>query len=515
MIEFEPRDIDRIKKTEALTLVETASHDTTIIIDFDETLFLRNSTAEYLNSLRPKALGLLLLKLLYFIRPWSWLPGSFKDSKIRDWFLVIVSTILLPWTWFLWQNKARQLAKKYENKELLRAIDKNAGSPIVVATLGFNFIVNPILNALPITCDRIVGCRFWQGIRDRSNGKLLMLNKVLSPETIKSAIAITDSIEDLPLLQEVAKPCFVVWDLAKYIPPLNDVYLPLFYVEKVKRVGEKYIYKVILWDDLPVLILAFSWQASNSLLHSASILLLLISFWCVYEIGYCENDLVAEQYEEKPKLSATYYSCKKAIDSWSPWIWSLIFGVLGIACLTKAQEVNLPFNYEFISNQFKVFDRGLLLLACWIVFLIATRLCFWFYNYLNKNTRTWLYIVLQSFRYYGFLAVTPTNLVGTSLLSSQILSRTMLYIIYRYLGGNAENWPQQVPEKLLRLLVFIFILSAIAVGARDLSLWKNWQTWAIMAWCLIQGHRQIFRVTSQFKPIKNFPDTKGRVVNNS
>ena len=236
MIEDKKKRISLISQAEVTKLVETASSNSLIILDFDETLLLRNSTAEYLNSLRPRIIGLLLLKLLYFLRPWCWLPKPFKGTKVQDWFLVTASTILLPWT-------------------------------------------------------------------------------------------------------------------------------------------------------------------------------------------------------------------------------------------------------------------------AWISFLLATRLCFWIYNHLNKHTRTWLYLVLQSFRYYGFVVVTTTNLIGTSLLCSHILSRTMLYIVYRYSGGNADNWPKQVPEKLLRWLIFMFVLSAIAIGTGDLSLWSSWQTWAIVIWCLLQGQRQILRVMSQFKPL--------------
>ncbi|BAU64865.1 hypothetical protein STA3757_22420 [Stanieria sp. NIES-3757] len=492
--------IDQIQKSEAIRLVETASQNTPIIIDFDETLFLRNSTAEYLDSLRPRTLGLLLLKFLYLIEPWNWLPGRFKNSKVQDWFLVIASTIFLPWTWFLWQKKARLLAKRHQNLELLATVS-NINSPIIIATIGFNFIINPILNHMPIKYDRVVGCRFWQGFKDRTEGKLLMLKKVLSSEQLKSAMVITDSEDDLPLLQEVAQPCLVIWPSAEYIAPLQNVYLPFLYLEKVKRFGQNYLAKVIIWEDLPLLLLAFSWQANNTIWHGFSIVLFLISFWCIYEIGYYENDLVAEKYEEKPNLSSRYYQYKEIMKTWNPWVWSLIFAVLGDICLSKAEGVTIPFNYELISAQLESFNPLLLHLICWIVFLLATRFCFWSFNYLNKQTRTWLYLLLQSLRYYGFIAVTPTNLIGTSLLSSHILCHSMLYLVYRYGGGNAENWPKQVPRAMLRWFVFMFILSAIAIGARDLSLWLNLQTWAIMVWCVLQDRRQILKFISQIKSV--------------
>ncbi|GAB4538435.1 MAG: hypothetical protein Tsb0014_28040 [Pleurocapsa sp.] len=506
----QPRQLSLIQKSEAIKSIEKASEDTPIIIDFDETLFLRNSTAEYLDSLRPRLMGLLLLKALYFAQPWLWLPQPFRSIRNRDWFLVFFSTVLMPWTLIVWHHKAKILAKKYGNKELIAAINRNKKSSIIIATLGFNFIINPLINNLKIRWHETIACRFWQGATDRQKGKLLMVQEVLPPTAIEKAVVITDSYDDMPLLQAVAMPCLVIWPLARYVPPLQDVYLPFFYLEKVKRVGENYTSKVILWDDLPILLLAFSWQANHPLIHGISILFLLISFWCVYEIGYYENDWVAEKYEEKPKLSITYHSYKHMMDSNYPWIWSAVFGFLGVILLVNSQDINLLFDLGARASNFEAVNPVLLPLIYWISFLLVSRVCFWVYNYLNKHTRTWLYLLLQSFRYYGFAVVTATNLIGTSLLSSHILSRSILYVVYRHSGGNADSWPKEVPEKLLRWLIFLFILGAIAIGSRDFTLWENWQTWTIIAWCLVQGKGQIIRVLRRVRPV--FKDGSNRVT---
>ena len=494
MIEHRLRRISLIHKGEAIKSIEQADEDKSIIIDFDETLFLRNSTAEYLNSLQPRLIGLLLLKLLYFIQPWNWLPIPFRGDKTRDWFLVTTVTLLMPWTFFLWQQKARKLADSYTNQEITNAVNNNSNCSIVVASLGFHFIINPILKNMPIKYHHLISCRFWRGAKDRSKGKLLMVKEALPEEAIASAVFITDAYDDMPLLQAVEKPCLVIWPLAKYVAPLKNIYLPFFYLEKVKRAGENYIPRVIIWDDIPVLLLAFSWQAKQPLFHSISMLLLLVSFWCVYEIGYYENDLIAEKYEEKPKLSITYHTYKQTMETWHPWLWSIVFGFLGVLLLEQSHNVNLLFGSQVIPSRWQLSNPVLLSMIYWTGFLLLSRLCFWVYNYLNKQTRTWLYLLLQSFRYYGFVAVTAINPIGTSLLSSQILCRSILYIVYRYSGGNADNWPQQVPEKFLRWLIFIFILSAIAIGTRDFSLWSSWQAWAIFAWCLAQGQGQFIRI---------------------
>ena len=279
------------------------------------------------------------------------------------------------------------------------------------------------------------------------------------------------------------------------------IYLPFSYLEKVKRVNEKYTLRVILWDDLPILLFAFVWGASYSLLQAVSILFLLISFWCVYEIGYCENDLIAEKYEEQPKLSPTYHKYKGMMTTFYPWFWSFLSGSIGIIILEKTQGVQYLFNESWIETKIASISPVLLMAFYWTAFLLSMRVCFWVYNNLNKYTRTWLYIFLQSFRYYGFLTVTSINPIGASLLSSNIICRSILYVVYRYSGGGSNDWPTQLPEKILRCLIFIFILGTISLSGHSLQLWNNWQTWAIIAWCVIQGKGQFIKMFFRVKPI--------------
>ena len=208
----------------AIECIKNANYNTTIILDFDETLLLRNSTAEYINSLRPRLLGFVLVKFLDVIKPWAWLPCPYRGHKVRDWFLVVIPTILLPWTLLFWQQKAKQLAAEYSNTELIAAVNSNAQATIIVASLGFKFIIDPILKYLPIKYDLLVSCRFWRA-GDRNLGKLLMMQEVLPLSQVKSSILITDSQDDLPLLQVVEQPCFVIWSLAKYTIPFQDFWL--------------------------------------------------------------------------------------------------------------------------------------------------------------------------------------------------------------------------------------------------------------------------------------------------
>ena len=223
-----------VEPEEATRAIANATKDNPVILDFDETLLLRNSTAEYINSFRPRLVGFVLVILLKIIRPWYWLPKALRGDKTRDWYLVTIPTILLPWTLLFWKKKAEQLAKNHSNNEIVNAVEGNLDAPIIVASLGFNFIIQPILEQMIVRCDRLVGCRFWLGAGDRNKGKLLMMQEVLSQSEIESAILITDSQDDLPLLQVVKQPCFVLWSQAKYVEPFKDLWVYAF----LKRLKE-------------------------------------------------------------------------------------------------------------------------------------------------------------------------------------------------------------------------------------------------------------------------------------
>ncbi len=204
--------------SDTIDLIETAPENTPIIVDFDETLFLRNSTEEYLNTLQPRVIGAVLLGLLGYLKPWNWLPGSFKGEISRDWLRVVISTLLFPWTLFLWSWRAQQLAHVQGSSDLLQAI-ATSSSRVIVATKGFAFIVSPLLKHLSLpmnTHNNLIACRFWKGIVDRQVDKKERVIAALGADTLKRAIVVTDSTDDASLLSSVAKPCLVVWPKAKY-----------------------------------------------------------------------------------------------------------------------------------------------------------------------------------------------------------------------------------------------------------------------------------------------------------
>jgi phosphoserine phosphatase len=497
MVNANQMHMPSFSQNEVINSIREASQNTPIIVDFDETLLLRNSTAEYLNSLQPRIVGSLLLKVIAFPKPWKWLTKSGEETKVRDWFLVFFTTLLMPWNIFFWKRIARDIAVKHSNYKLIEELNNNKDAEIIVATLGFTFIVNPILNNMSVTYSQLISCRFWQGLKDRQKGKLAIVEKSINEQQIASSIFITDSVDDLPLLKKTAKPLLFVWEKARYNYPMSDFYLPMMYIHKVKRVGEQYISKAILLDDFPILLLSLSWLSSQPILHGLGILFLLFSFWCIYEFGYYENDLIAEKYEKKPTLSNTYYNSQVTMNWWQPWIWALLLASIGIFALVGSEKTEV-FNFTYlIKHQKEIATSYLILFGAWAGFLLISRFCFWIYNYVNKPTRIWLYFVLQFTRYCGFLAVTKTNLVGISLLLVQMLSRSISYLVYRYIGGNRENWPD-LQEKFLRWFLFTFSIVGLSFAQTDIFLLINWQTVAIFTWYLLRGGHHIKRATNNF-----------------
>lgn len=489
-LKIEPQNY-QCSPSEVIDLIAAVPEHTPILVDFDETLLLRNSTEEYLNSLQPRFIAVIFLLLLEKLKPWSWLPGIRPEA--RDWLRVVLATLFFPWTLLLWQKRARQFADTYSNLALIAPLKNKPTSDIIIASLGFYPIVKPILAAMPLKVDRLICCRFWWGFRDRIKGKLFLLQQFLTPDLLQQSLVITDSTDDNPLLAIAAYPCLVKWPQAIFLPALADVYVPLLYQEKAKRnPSDRYFVRVILYDDWLSLILATSWLSSQPLLHALSMLFLVLSFWCIYEVGYIENDRVAEKYEAKPNLTATYKRYINRYDPWSPWIWALLFAIPGLMLLNSVD--NLVFReygslWAINPGQLGI-KAGL-----WLVVLLAVRLTYRIYNFIDVPSRLWLYPVLQVYKCFGFLLVTATNIVGSISFAAYVLARWIPYLIYRRGGGDRYNFPEQ----LMRCIFFLFFLSTILIGTKQVSLFLNWQTGIILGYLIFRARHQILEQIQQVK----------------
>lgn len=468
----------------ALNDIQHVRLDEWIIVDFDETLFLRNSTQEYLKVIQPQAWAAIVLIALNYVKPWQWFSRDYSDET-RDWYRVFILTLLCPWSLLLWQKRAKELARHYENFKLTSAlIDSHNEKEVIVASNGFRFIIQPILKQFRPFNSKLIACRFLQGLRDRKRGKYALLNATLGKDATDRSILITDSEDDRPVLDQVAKPHLVVWEDARCVSMLATAYIPLFYMERVKKRNNKFIQKVIINEFLPLLLL-LSWPSPNPILHGTGLAFLLFSFWCIYEVGYMENDLVAEQYEKHPTLSKVYVDNKARISFSEPWFWAIAASIPGLF-LWSLIELNGQgaLLLEWISS---ISSKILI----WSLALFALRLLYWVYNYIDEKTRVWLYPVLQIFKFAVFMMFAPASYLVVAYFSAQVFARWIPYLIYR--NSNLAKFPS-FPIQFSRLLILSFLLIpfALAQGVETLM------TGQMLAVLFIS----LYRAKTEFRDIK-------------
>jgi hypothetical protein len=306
---------------------------------------------------------------------------------------------------------------------------------------------------------------------DRRIGKLRMVMRELDAEAVGSCLAVTDSLNDLELLQSCARPLRTLWPEARYRRALSGVYLPGEYISKIKQPGGRYILRGVLQEDFAFWLLSSIGLSTNPATHLVGLLLLLLSFWAIYERGYVDNDLVASRYEADPKLSAAFGSAEVATPAVQPWIWALLAGATGVGILHPEK---MAFIVHFVG---------------WLAVLISTYACFVFYNRFDKMTRVWLYPLLQFARSAAFMAVVPIEPAGVAALGAHVLSRWVPYQVYRLTSGS---WPNARPE-LVRLISFV-LLSLLIVCSLGLSILLTWSALALLLWNVFRARHAIYAV---------------------
>lgn len=281
-----------------------------------------------------------------------------------------------------------------------------------------------------------------------------------------------------------------------------NFYIPFLYSEKVKRPDKNFFLLTVLGEDLAILLLAFSFAPTPHWSNALGVFLLQASFWCIYEIGYIENDILGEKFEDQAVLSYNYNSYKYSFQLWQPWVWALGLAILGIKVLHQEialKGIQIPHTI-FGNNYQEIFPIAGSFLS-WAAFLLVLRFLFHIYNHLNKQSRVWFYFLLQTCRYGGYLVLITTNIVGLVLLVSKVLIRSMQYILYRYMGGKDNNWPKDFPRYFYFLLIFLLMLMAIATNEGNFSLIFNYQVLAIIAFCVLRGVKHFQKVFSQLLPV--------------
>jgi phosphoserine phosphatase len=359
------------------------SHGGPALVDLDETLYLRNSTEDFIDSVRPGLAALLLMRALDVLSPWRFTGGV----STRDVWRVRAISLCFPWSMRRWKALAPSLAGKHTNRRLLAALQSSNSQPAIV-TVGFRPLVTPLVAAMGLGHLPLVAASS-DSMASRRDGKLALALKSIASEDIRRALVVTDSIEDLPLLKECARPLRTIWPEAKFSTALSRVYLPGEYISRIKRPGAKYIFRGIIQEDLAYWMLSSVALAPRPVLHVAGLLLLALSFWAIYERGYVDNDLVASTLESEPSLSESFHVSRVATPAIQPWIWAVAAGAAALFVL------RWPLTPDPVDG------------VKWLGVLVGTYGWFRWYNRMDKPTRVWMYSVLQFSRLNALIVIVP------------------------------------------------------------------------------------------------------------
>ena len=129
-----------------------------VLVDLDGTLYLRNSTEDFIDCVWPGLLGLVLLRTLEVLKPWR-LTGGIGT---RDTWRVCAISTFFPWTHWRWRWRANVqfIAERYVNQELNAALKARAQAPVIL-TIGFRSIVTPLLAAMGFGDVRLIAARIY------------------------------------------------------------------------------------------------------------------------------------------------------------------------------------------------------------------------------------------------------------------------------------------------------------------------------------------------------------------
>ncbi|WP_414542185.1 hypothetical protein [Nostoc sp. CCY0012] len=272
--------------------------------------------------------------------------------------------------------------------------------------------------------------------------------------------------------------------------PFQSIRFPFYYLECIKRPGKNYFLKKIISEDFIILILGISFLSIQPIIHAVGVLFLLFSFWCIYEIGYYENDLIAENFEKAPVLSSTYKTYKNNFNIWTNWLWALLFAFIGVILL----EINQ------IGQPISQIDRRHLLnmhtISLWLGLLVLVRIIFYVYNHVDKKTRVWIYPLLQTCKYFSFAVITSIDIVSVMLFASQIFASFINYFTYRF--GEAGSWPESIPQQFIRLMFFSLLVLFTILKDGNIELLTNLQVIFILLFCAFKARHEMKLILQQF-----------------
>jgi SAM-dependent methyltransferase len=431
------------------------------VLDFDYTLFLKNSTDTYLEEIRPKWYGYFLVKLSDRIVMLLAQMKMLDYSKWRDFSRVLTALFLAPWNYLYWLLTAKKRINDNLNKELLDAVIASHPERIVIISFGYKHLIRPLVSALPFKADLICSKVVPGFFNLRTIGKERAIRSLLSEVEINNSIFTTDSKEDRELLDLFHRSFLIPWTQVRPLR-FHNAYFPFRYTEECKYPGKNILWNQQFGEDLMVLLLAYYLTG----FMFPAIIFFFVSFFCIYEMGYYENDFKASDKNAELLKSAQYREFSSYPINLFGWIWAIILGFAGSLLVVSFENPFVPF-------------------AKWIGILVLVRLTFWIFNKLSVPFRLYIFPFLQILKTYSYAAVFTITYPGSLLLFSQVMRQVTNYHIYRS-GGEVVPFRRQAHRMMIFLLVAIVLSITIGFGKYIL----DWRFAIISGWVIYRVFRE-------------------------
>ena len=487
-----------IPENQALDMLAELPSHARVVVDFDETLWLSNSTLLYLDSVRPRWLAWLVFKMVSLC--FRLLPGSW--GLWRDGCALVAVTCVCPWVLWSWRRQADQLASTHANMPLGNALVTSClPSQVVVCSFGMDFVIRPLLSALwrrvgsPVNSHRqpdssvwaevpLVACSWRSSGTDRRVGKRAMLANAGCPLVSDGPpwAVVTDSLDDKELLDHATHPLYVRWAAAQQVHLFFDLYLPLRYVHTQRHPGQSFPLRVVLYEEWGGLLLVYAPAVWAIPMVAPALLLLTLSFWVIYEQGYAENDRVAVQREGKqpqPHEQERFESAHRSGERWA-WGWAGVLGFAAMALLAPASAMWGQTMWGGLGGS-AWWVGG----CIWLSMLAGMRLTYRVYNHLQPAPRVWLYPALQLWKLLPAALFLSIGTVGMAFVLAYTVSRWFPYWIYRA-GGQRSGFPELALRTVL-LLAGLLLVGQLSQAS--LVIWT--QACLMVAYMLFRSRHEL------------------------
>ncbi len=453
---------------DALSRLAALSPDQTLIIDLDHTLHMSSSTEQFIDMARPASLAATALAAMGALKPWRF---SSDPAASRDHMRVLLVVIFFPWTILRWRRRAAR--DQGWNTELLEIAGRHEG-PVVVASNGFKVAVTPrVRQVLP---DARVIARSVFGGSPRAGDKCRRVVAALGDEVVAKSAVVTDSEDDIDLLQACSTPLLLQWPDTFWRRALADAYIPLQY-SAAKHTKRSVLWAVFL-DDLPLAILVTTIGSESPLRSVVATVMLLLASRCVYDSGYNENDHLNHRAEPDPTLQRKALDYKNSVPPVPVMVW--VIGMVTTAVMVASPD-------DLVAPCTGVASRRFFAISVAMAILLSLRIAFFVFNRLAPRHRSWIHPFLQLCRYGIYASVLSVNLVGILALVAQLIHRTVPYAIYR-----SRRTPDRYPTgrwALLRLAVFaVLAAAAIPFSSPELATFT-----AVVIWFALRARGDVRR----------------------